>query len=79
MSLRRAITLLLAILLLLPAAGSLTSCKAKNKVQCHSYGDYKSKKTKRNRSAYGTRYSNKAKPVRKPYVIKNKTTRITSR
>ncbi len=52
-------------------AFSNTSCKSR-KAGCEANGTYQSKKHKKNKSAYGTRYSYKSKPVRKAYVIRNK-------
>jgi hypothetical protein len=49
-----------------------SSCKSR-KSACVSNGPYKTKKMKKNKSGYGSKYSYKAKPTRKPYVIKNKT------
>ena len=48
-----------------------SSCKSR-KAGCDANGQYKTKKMKKNKSGYGSRYGYKAKPVRKPYVIKNK-------
>jgi hypothetical protein len=47
-----------------------TSCKSR-KAGCQANGTYKTKKMKKNKSSYGTRYGYKSKPVRKPYVIRN--------
>jgi hypothetical protein len=49
-----------------------SSCKSR-KAGCEANGTYKTKKMKKNKSGYGTRYSYKPKAVRKSYVIKNKT------
>lgn len=48
-----------------------TSCKSR-KAGCEANGTYQSKKHKKNKSGYGTRYSYKTKAVRKAYVIRNK-------
>ncbi len=66
---RRAISLLLPLLVIFLSV-SFTSCKSE-KATCEANRHSKVNKMKKNRSNYSTRYSYKAKPVRKDYVIRN--------
>lgn len=69
MNLKRIISIALT-LIMLCAVVMGTSCKSR-KASCYDNGQYKAKKLKKNKSGYGTRYSYKAKPVKKSYVIRN--------
>ena len=48
-----------------------TSCKSRTAI-CDSNRQNKTMKMKKNKSSYGTKYSFKSRPVRKAYVIRNK-------
>ncbi len=50
---------------------SFSSCKSSSKDLCY-HESYKKKNSKKNRSNYSKRYSYKPRPVKKDYVIKNK-------
>jgi hypothetical protein len=76
MNIKRTISLFLSIVIFCMAFTS-SSCKSR-KSACITNGPYKTKKMKKNRSGYGSKYSYKAKPSRKAYVIKNKTKITTS-
>ncbi len=49
----------------------VTSCKSRKAV-CDANRPDKTMKLKKNKSSYNTKYSFKSKPVRKAYVIRNK-------
>jgi hypothetical protein len=69
MNIKRIISTGLALIMLcLMFSGS--SCKSR-KAGCDANGQYKTKKMKKNKSGYGTKYGYKTKPVRKSYVIRN--------
>jgi hypothetical protein len=70
MSLKRIISLGLSLIMFVLVFSNY-SCKSRKSV-CEANGQYKTKKIKKNKSGYGSRYSYKAKPVGKTYVIRNK-------
>ena len=70
MSIKRLLSIFLSVLIF-SLAFSGTSCKSR-KAGCELNGQYQNKKHKKNKSRYGTRYGYKAKPVKKSYVIRNK-------
>jgi hypothetical protein len=70
MSIKRIVSIGLSLIMFL-FVFSNSSCKSR-KAGCEANGTYKNKKMKKNKSSYGSRYSYKPKPVRKSYVIKNK-------
>jgi hypothetical protein len=70
MNIKRIVSIGLSLIMLCMVTAG-TSCKSR-KAGCEANGQYKTKKMKKNKSSYGTKYSYKAKPVRKPYVIRNK-------
>jgi hypothetical protein len=70
MIIRRIINLGLILLIILLAFSNV-SCRSR-KVECHSNGQYKSQKLKKNKSKYNALYGQKSRPVKKSYVIKNK-------
>jgi hypothetical protein len=70
MGIKRIISLVLS-LLIFSLAFTGTSCKSR-KAGCEANGQYQTKKHKKNKSRYGIKYNYKAKPVKKPYVIRNK-------
>ena len=71
MSMKRIVSVGLSLVIIFCLVFSSVSCKSR-KSACVSNGPYKTKKMKKNKSGYGTRYSYKVKPVKKSYVIKNK-------
>jgi hypothetical protein len=71
MSIKRIVAVGLSLIMFLLVFTN-SSCKSR-KAGCEANGTYKTKKMKKNKSGYGTRYGYKFKPVRKSYVIKNKT------
>ncbi|MCX6307090.1 MAG: hypothetical protein NT040_19160 [Bacteroidetes bacterium] len=69
MNIKRIISIGLSLVILcLAVPGS--SCKSRT-AACRVDGPYKTKKMKKNKSSYGSKYSYKVKPVRKAYVIRN--------
>jgi hypothetical protein len=69
MNIKRIISIGLSLIIFCLAFTS-SSCKSR-KAGCDANGQYKTKKMKKNRSSYGTRYDYKNKPVKKSYVIRN--------
>ncbi len=70
MSIKRMVSIgLTLIMFCLLFAGS--SCKSR-KAGCEANGQFKSKKMKKNKSNYGTKYDYKTRPVKKNYMIRNK-------
>ncbi|MEI7725660.1 MAG: hypothetical protein WCK09_11185 [Bacteroidota bacterium] len=70
MSLKRLFSIGLA-LIMMCMVFTTSSCRSR-RAGCDANGNYKTKKIKKNKSGYGTRYSYKSKPVGKSYVIRNK-------
>jgi hypothetical protein len=69
MNIKRTISIGLSLIIFCLAFAS-SSCKSRKAV-CDANSQYKTKKMKKNKSGYGTRYGYKAKPVGKSYVIRN--------
>jgi len=67
--LQRFAYLIITIFFLIAGTG-LSSCNSRKSI-CESNRVYQSKKIKKNKSQYNTRYSYKGKPVRKDYVLRN--------
>ncbi|MFZ4523299.1 MAG: hypothetical protein ACOYNC_16440 [Bacteroidales bacterium] len=74
MNIKRIISIGLSLVMLCMVVPG-TSCKSR-KAACEANGTYKTKKHKKNKSGYGSRYGGKSKPVRKAYVIKNSRKKI---
>jgi len=70
MGIKKAISIGLSCLIL--STGFIMSSCSGSRAGTSSHGISKTKQMKKNKSRYGTRFSQKVKPARKDYVIRNK-------